>query len=293
MPARAAVGFGVIVSCAALLPATAWSRPAPFGLDAAGQSLSASPFELEAGREAKLLSAGLMVGVASKMFGVERRAGSAHLRSPDAVNPIDRGVIGNRSDLAGGASDVLLAAHLALPHAASLLDAMINRPSDGLTGAFVDSAVLLETISVTFLLTDVVKYSVRRPRPYMYDPSASEAERGEVNSTLSFFSGHTAPSFSMATAYSYLFTLRHPDSPWVAPVWIGTHALATTTALMRVLAGRHYWSDVAVGAVVGSAIGFTVPYVHTAAGRDTLLAKIEITPIFYEGGFGASLWLPW
>jgi membrane-associated phospholipid phosphatase len=35
-----------------------------------------------------------------------------------------------------------------------------------------------------------------------------------------------------------------------------------TTGLLRVLAGKHFPTDVIVGAVAGSAVGLTVPFLH-------------------------------
>jgi hypothetical protein len=57
----------------------------------------------------------------------------------------------------------------------------------------------------------------------------------------------------MAAAYASLFQARHPRSRWVAPVWVLGMTLASTTAIARVAAGKHFWTDVIVGAAVGSA----------------------------------------
>ena len=44
---------------------------------------------------------------------------------------------------------------------------------------------------------------------------------------------------------------------------IGSYALATGVAVLRVSSGKHFLSDVLVGAVIGSAVGFLVPFFHT------------------------------
>jgi membrane-associated phospholipid phosphatase len=79
---------------------------------------------------------------------------------------------------------------------------------------------------------------------------------------LSFYSGHTSTAFAMATAYGYLFTARHPRSKWIAPVWILGYAYASTTGVLRVAAGKHFWSDVIVGAIAGTAVGLAIPAAH-------------------------------
>jgi membrane-associated phospholipid phosphatase len=38
--------------------------------------------------------------------------------------------------------------------------------------------------------------------------------------------------------------------------------LAATTATLRMIADKHYFTDVLVGAAVGSAAGFLVPHLH-------------------------------
>jgi undecaprenyl-diphosphatase len=90
----------------------------------------------------------------------------------------------------------------------------------------------------------------------------------------------------MATAYSYLYMKRHPDSSLVVPVWLGSHALAASTAYLRVHAGKHFWTDVMVGAVVGSAIGFLVPWLHTKDDSRDGAGRFMAMPMYHEGGFG-------
>ena len=139
---------------------------------------------------------------------------------------------------------------------------------------------------------NLAKFTVRRPRPYAYGPAYEPDQDHGNNASLSFFSGHTSLAFSMATSYSYLFSKRHPDSPLVIPVWIGTHALAATTAGLRVGAGKHFWSDIVVGAAVGSLIGYMVPYLHTSRDSGDNTGHLMVTPMIYEGGFGTSVtWL--
>jgi membrane-associated phospholipid phosphatase len=59
-----------------------------------------------------------------------------------------------------------------------------------------------------------------------------------------------------------VFAARHPRSRWVAPVWVIGMTLASTTAIARVAAGKHFWTDILVGAAVGSATGVAIPALH-------------------------------
>jgi membrane-associated phospholipid phosphatase len=86
----------------------------------------------------------------------------------------------------------------------------------------------------------------------------------------------------MATATSRIFMIRHPDSDWVLPLWLGAEALAATTAVLRVEAGKHFWSDVAVGALVGSAVGYLVPELHVREHQTGSVARVA--PMVVDDG---------
>ncbi len=55
---------------------------------------------------------------------------------------------------------------------------------------------------------------------------------------------------------------RRRGSP-VAPLIYATgYAIAISTGYLRIAADKHYFTDVAVGAAVGTAVGFAVPALH-------------------------------
>ncbi|HKP94246.1 MAG TPA: phosphatase PAP2 family protein, partial [Fibrobacteria bacterium] len=56
--------------------------------------------------------------------------------------------------------------------------------------------------------------------------------------------------------------LRHPDSEYQGLIWAGSLGAATAVAGLRVAAGRHFLSDVAAGAAIGSLFGWGFPYLH-------------------------------
>ena len=184
------------------------------------------------------------------------------------INALDRTVIGNHSAAARTASDVLLGASVALPFALDLIDVLVTHPPDGFRGYGQDLLIMAEVFAVNAGLNGLVKYAVQRPRPLVYDPdpqAVSAAERSTPDAALSFYSQHSSTAFSMATAYSYLFMQRHPGSKLIVPVWLLAEGLATTTAVLRVEAGKHFWTDVITGAAVGSALGILIPYLHRKA----------------------------
>ena len=221
------------------------------------------------GVDIPVIALGFAVGLGTELLNKELRWQGCAACDPRDLNALDRTVIGKQNHAAALVSDVGMVSAIALPFALDLGDALIQRARDrpGARARHMrawgkDVVVLLETFAVTYSLTNVVKFAVRRPRPYSYDAETTVGDPTENDARLSFFSGHAALSFAMATAYASLFQARHPRSRWVAPVWVIGMSLASVTAIARVEAGKHFWSDVIVGAVAGSAIGLAIPVLH-------------------------------
>jgi membrane-associated phospholipid phosphatase len=185
---------------------------------------------------------------------------------------VDRAVVGSRSHAADAASNVLVATLVTLPLAYALGDA-VWRAAHGRRHALEilgrDGLVVGETMLLDVVLFEMTKSAVARPRPYTYLPDLGGYER-TPDSVRSFFSGHSATAFAGATSLSMLFTLKHPEAPLAAKiaVWGVSYLLAGTTALLRVAAGMHFWTDVAVGTLVGIAVGAIVPLAHGDLARD-------------------------
>lgn len=123
-----------------------------------------------------------------------------------------------------------------------------------------------ETGILTLSITELTKAWVQRKRPYLYNTNLSIDKRtelaGDKSSYKSFFSGHSSMAFTTAvfcaTTYSDIYG-RTKLTPFV---WAGALGVAGLTAYLRVEAGKHYPSDILVGAAVGSLIGYTVPKLH-------------------------------
>lgn len=194
---------------------------------------------------------------------------------------LDRSVVGNHSVAARSWSDGLITGLTVAP---LLLVAVDHgwQSGDARDALLTDAVLLAETASVNLALNTVVKHAVGRKRPLTYDASWSDADRSSADASLSFYSGHSATAFAMATATSRIFMIRHPDSDWVLPLWLGSEALAATTAVLRVEAGKHFWSDVAVGALVGSAVGYLVPELHLREHQTGSVARVA--PMVVDDG---------
>lgn len=124
------------------------------------------------------------------------------------------------------------------------------------------SVMYFEAVTLAYGMKDLLKYAVYKERPYMYFDGKPQKEIDENNYYCSFPSGHTTLAFLGATFSSYTFLKYFPESKWKTPVVIGSFTLATLSGTLRILSGSHFFSDVLVGAAIGSAIGITVPLLH-------------------------------
>lgn len=118
-------------------------------------------------------------------------------------------------------------------------------------------------------ITNLSKSFLDRTRPYLYNDALTPGERYAFQgkeahyASTSFFSGHATIAFASATFLSKMFSDIYGDSAWKYAVWGSSLAAASFTAWCRVGAGEHFTSDVIAGALVGSAIGYLVPLLHT------------------------------
>lgn len=120
-----------------------------------------------------------------------------------------------------------------------------------------------ETVMIAYGVKELGKALINRARPYMYFEGFPEGDVSDGDWLCSTPSGHTTMSFAGAVFASYVFSEYFPDSPFKIPVIAGSLTLATGIAVMRIMSGNHFLSDVLAGAVIGSATGFLVPFVHT------------------------------
>ncbi len=241
------------------------------------------PLRINLAVDLSLIALGAAVGLGTEFVGKEQRWAGCGACDRSAINALDRSVIGKQSAPAVVVSDIGMISAIALPFALDLGDALIQRSRDQTSrrNRHVRSwgkatVILLETFAMTYATTNLVKFAVRRPRPYSYDPDNTVGDPGENDARLSFFSGHSSLAFAMASAYASVFQARHPRSRWVAPIWVLGMSVASITAVARVEAGKHFWTDVITGAVVGTAIGVAVPALHrtTPFGRKHLAVRL-------------------
>lgn len=173
----------------------------------------------------------------------------------DDVNFIDRPVTNFYNPDFATASDYMITTLMVTPF-------IVNAFDNSLNNYLTESTIFLETILVNSALTTIVKYSVKRPRPFLYGDEANDEKRNESDSRLSFFSGHSSTSFAVAVSFASIYSKKVDETYQKVLIWTIPLLAASTIASFRVIAGKHFFTDVFAGMVVGSSVGYLVPYLH-------------------------------
>jgi membrane-associated phospholipid phosphatase len=192
---------------------------------------------------------------------------------------MDRWVAGQRSSAAAIGSDLLIYPLVAVPFAVAGLELASGR--EGWSGALAEGVAYAEALVLSSGLDLWVRSLRLHPRPLVYDRSAPASDRLSAEASGSFYSGHANASFLAATYFSYTWSLRHPgdeSNPWV---WMGSLTAAAGVAGLRIAAGKHYLSDVLVGAATGTGFGLLFPWMHRRPKEDGKGLGIELGPMAY------------
>jgi membrane-associated phospholipid phosphatase len=105
----------------------------------------------------------------------------------------------------------------------------------------------MESLLITTLITQFPKRLAGRTRPIHTSPINSSEWNGWGGGT-SFWSGHTAAAFSVASVIAEMY-----DE--IPAIGIVAYSTATLAGISRIHDQKHWPSDVFMGAVIGTAIG--------------------------------------
>jgi membrane-associated phospholipid phosphatase len=125
----------------------------------------------------------------------------------------------------------------------------------------VNLLMLYEVLAIQSGLNLAVRSLRLWPRPFMLG-SGGGADRQDNTASGSFYSGHTSAAFSVAVLAGMVFDGAHPGSKYSSAVWGASLSVAALMGVLRVAAGKHYPSDVLVGAGMGALVGWLVPLLH-------------------------------
>jgi len=151
-------------------------------------------------------------------------------------------------------------------------------------GAF--SLMFVEAFALQNALNQLVRSMQLWPRPYVYagrgeGRKKAESARGEAYG--SFYSGHASAAFTVAVFTGEWFSEIYPNSQYKSLVWVSSFTLAAAVGALRVVAGKHYPTDVVVGALMGTGVSFGVLKLHEICKKNISFWAIpgNIGAIFY------------
>lgn len=173
----------------------------------------------------------------------------------DARSTLSAGSADGRSRAATG-SDI---GYIGLPAYAIGVEAgLVWLGKDQGDAALQLALIYAEALAVNGFVSRVVQKSVGRARPDAQPDNTA------------FFSGHTSTAFTIASAlcvtHSRLAIYGNAADQIVCPAAL---AVAATTGLLRIVADRHWASDVIAGAIFGTAVGAGVSWIHLRDGAAT------------------------
>lgn len=137
--------------------------------------------------------------------------------------------------------------------------------------ALSDTVIILDAFLLSTGINSIAKVGARRQRPAFHygreDRTEAAGHSGEE--FVSFYSGDTTWAWTLAasgTTLAYLHGYEH--ARWVA---IGSGSLALVGSFLRMAADMHWFTDVLVGAAVGTAVGAGLPLLlHRREGAEAL-----------------------
>lgn len=202
--------------------------------------------------DAASFPAGVLLYMSPSRLGLPRAAPACIPCDPATLLGIDRmsvHPVSNRADIGSDVALYVVAAGTAVAGLGGL-------PPNQWQGNF---ATFANTAIWTAAAAEWMKVLVHRSRPVMFTDAAASATKIR-SSQLSMPSGHTAIAFATATTYLVLSGREHLAHRERNSLLL--YGTALSVGSLRVAAGKHFPTDILVGALLGSAIGWLVPAVH-------------------------------
>ena len=172
-------------------------------------------------------------------------------------------------------SNVWAFALLPLAAVGGALAATGPHASDG--AGFRAAVIVLESAALSAASVQSLKFFVARARPfahYQHGDASATYRLDDRDSHLSFPSGHTALATSLGVSLAMTASLEDSSAaPWL---WGAAAAMAISTGALRMIAEKHYFTDVAAGALLGAASGVIVPLLHRRG--SALGGQVSVTP---------------
>ncbi|HEY6910822.1 MAG TPA: phosphatase PAP2 family protein [Myxococcales bacterium] len=154
-----------------------------------------------------------------------------------------------------------------IPVGAVVASGFATGPHASDCAGFRNGVVIAESAAVSAALVQGVKFVAARKRPFVrYGTGSTEGTYSvtDPDSRIGFPSGHTA--LAASAGFSAAMTASLEDSPAAPWLWAGAALGTVTTATLRMMAEKHYFTDTLAGAAIGAASGVVFPLLHRRGG---------------------------
>lgn len=175
--------------------------------------------------------------------------------NPNSLNSFDSWAVKKHSNTAKNWSDYLLYYHAIMP-------LILLAEIDNSDISYSYSYMYVEAQIVNLGLNIFTKNLATRNRPYAYNQTVPLTQKLTPDTRLSFYSGHTSFAFTSSVYTSKMFSELNINPDLNPVVWSINLLTASLTGYLRIEAGKHFPTDVIVGAIVGSTIGYFLPEIH-------------------------------
>jgi membrane-associated phospholipid phosphatase len=149
-------------------------------------------------------------------------------------------------------------------------------PAAGLTASYLSTGpyasqgagwramvIVVESVAVEGAIVQAVKFTAARTRPFVHYGHAETSgtyNLDDPDSRLSLPSGHTGFAAALGVSVAMTATLQEsPAAPWL---WAGAGVATVSTAMLRMMAEKHWFTDTLGGAAIGAACGVAFPLLH-------------------------------
>lgn len=228
------------------------------GLPATNGAFPAFAFKVSPLKEGGLFAAAVAIVAFDYVVDGRRLKRDCSPCDSSTINRFDRGAVRWHNRVLGSLSYVMEVAAIITPGIVTIRDRGFSRELAE------DLWVYLETFALSSALNITVKTLARRPVPLLYGEHYAELEKKPAG-YRSFYSGHAAQMANALVANAVMSRLRGNKRAWpCALAAIGTLGVSVA----RVGSGRHFYSDVAAGALAGGLVGGLLPLLHPAELRN-------------------------
>ena len=130
-----------------------------------------------------------------------------------------------------------------------------------------DAIILSEILAINSGINLWTRSQKVWARPHRFNSPEKSIHAQKPESLGSFYSGHASNAFAIASFTHFIYReraksfnhLEQKPSSWVP---ITAYSAAALTSGLRVMAGKHYPSDVIMGALIGMGIGYLNSWFH-------------------------------